>query len=717
MTERYPLVRDTGKTRQMAAGDTLTLLGALNQTRGSIAAAANLDLTAYDYFNVTGGAVTITSFSSIERGSRRVLEFSSGGNILQNNTILILPGTTDITTAAGDSAEFVFEGAGTWRCLWYQRAAGTPLVGGLDSTKLPLAGGSMTGPINYATAVSVVAGAAAAGILDLAPAASNFVAATGTGTVNFLNNAVATAGVTRTVRFDSVMTLVHSASRIVLPGAANVVTAAGDQAVFHYLGPSPDAWECISYQRADGTALVASAAVDSTKLPLDGSGQMTGPLKLKAQVTLTADATVDLGAATANSVYLSGSATVTSFGTSAAAGTRYLVQFAAGIVLTASSTMVLPGSANITTQSGDIAEFEYAGSGAWRCQYYTRKDGTSLVGAADSTKLPLAGGTMTGALNLAAEVTLASAATVAIGAAAANTVNITGTTAITAFDNIAAGARRVVVFGGALTLTHDATKLILPYAANITTVAGDTAEFESLGSGNWKCLWYTRSTTAAVKAALGLDQVNNTADTAKPVSTLQQAALDLKAPLASPALTGTPTAPTPAAGTNTTQLQTTAGALTQMQTFGLGISALPISVSDLNTTMVSQMLRGGGSLANKPANTSAVVGVHLPYSTTYNGQIMMGLTGTDAGKLFYRTLLGGTQGAWNTVAPVDSPSFTTSLASAGPIKCGQYTLSTLPSASAYSGYEIDVTDATGGAKRCRSNGTSWLILNTTTVVS
>jgi hypothetical protein len=37
-----------------------------------------------------------------------------------------------------------------------------------------------------------------------------------------------------------------------------------------------------------------------------------------------------------------------------------------------------------------------------------------------------------------------------------------------------------------------------------------------------------------------------------------QTALDAKAPLASPALTGTPTAPTPANGTNTTQLATTA---------------------------------------------------------------------------------------------------------------------------------------------------------------
>ncbi|MNX89301.1 hypothetical protein D3C86_1213080 [compost metagenome] len=53
----------------------------------------------------------------------------------------------------------------------------------------------------------------------------------------------------------------------------------------------------------------------------------------------------------------------------------------------------------------------------------------------------------------------------------------------------------------------------------------------------------------------------------------------------------------------------------------------------------------------------------------------------------------------------------------GPVKVGQYTLATLPSAAAFSGYEIDVTDATGGSKRCRSNGSVWQILNTTTTVS
>ena len=47
--------------------------------------------------------------------------------------------------------------------------------------------------------------------------------------------------------------------------------------------------------------------------------------------------------------------------------------------------------------------------------------------------------------------------------------------------------------------------------------------------------------TGIVKADVGLGNVDNTSDAAKPVSTAQQNALDLKAPLASPALTGSPT--------------------------------------------------------------------------------------------------------------------------------------------------------------------------------
>ncbi|HJE71275.1 hypothetical protein [Pseudomonas oryzihabitans] len=97
---------------------------------------------------------------------------------------------------------------------------------------------------------------------------------------------------------------------------------------------------------------------------------------------------------------------------------------------------------------------------------------------------------LAGALDEAAIVTLASAATVAIGAAQANTIQISGTTTITSFDAVASGAVRRLMFSDVLTLMHNVTKLILPGAANITTAAGDVATFVSLGGGNWRCVGY-----------------------------------------------------------------------------------------------------------------------------------------------------------------------------------------------------------------------------------
>jgi hypothetical protein len=66
------------------------------------------------------------------------------------------------------------------------------------------------------------------------------------------------------------------------------------------------------------------------------------------------------------------------------------------------------------------------------------------------------------------------------------------------------------------------------------------------------------ATVAGAKTNLGLNNVDNTSDLNKPVSTATQTALDAKAPLASPGFTGVPTAPTAPTGTSTTQIATTA---------------------------------------------------------------------------------------------------------------------------------------------------------------
>jgi len=96
-----------------------------------------------------------------------------------------------------------------------------------------------------------------------------------------------------------------------------------------------------------------------------------------------------------------------------------------------------------------------------------------------------------------AEDTVASATSTAIGATVSQNVSITGTTTITGFGTVAAGIVRFGRFTGILTLTHNATSLILPGGVNITTAAGDRFIAVSLGSGNWQVVSYTPATGLA----------------------------------------------------------------------------------------------------------------------------------------------------------------------------------------------------------------------------
>ncbi len=107
------------------------------------------------------------------------------------------------------------------------------------------------------------------------------------------------------------------------------------------------------------------------------------------------------------------------------------------------------------------------------------------------------GFSMTGTANDAKGADVASGTTTNIAAATGNFIHITGTTTITAFDSIQAGAIRILKFDGVLTLTHNATTLILPGGVNITTAAGDIAMFVSEGGGNWRCLFYQNNQVVA----------------------------------------------------------------------------------------------------------------------------------------------------------------------------------------------------------------------------
>ena len=181
-------------------------------------------------------------------------------------------------------------------------------------------------------------------------------------------------------------------------------------------------------------------------------------------------ATTDIGAATGEYVEVTGTTTITSFGT-VATGTKRVVRFMGGLTLTYNATsLILPTSANITTVADDIGEFISLGSGSWICSRFSRKNGNTLT--VGSTAITMVAKSIVETEGAA----VASAATADIWAVAdGNTVHITGTTTITSFGTAPqAGAWMKVIFDGELTLTHGAN-LNLQGSANITTKANDFA--------------------------------------------------------------------------------------------------------------------------------------------------------------------------------------------------------------------------------------------------
>lgn len=101
------------------------------------------------------------------------------------------------------------------------------------------------------------------------------------------------------------------------------------------------------------------------------------------------------------------------------------------------------------------------------------------------------------------EATIASATTTDLGTLLSNIASVTGVVTITSFGSAASTTSPLyfVRFTGALLLTYNATSLILPTAANITTVAGDAMIAKYEGSGNWRVLAYFRADGTPVGGA------------------------------------------------------------------------------------------------------------------------------------------------------------------------------------------------------------------------
>jgi hypothetical protein len=96
-------------------------------------------------------------------------------------------------------------------------------------------------------------------------------------------------------------------------------------------------------------------------------------------------------------------------------------------------------------------------------------------------------------MNADAEGSIASAGTTDIGGQTQTRLHVTGTTTITSFG-VVANVYKILRFQGILTLTHNATSLILLGGVDRNTAAGDIMWVSSDSTGKWRELMYNRAT-------------------------------------------------------------------------------------------------------------------------------------------------------------------------------------------------------------------------------
>ena len=417
----------TGKS--IPANDVWRFPGPINMEPGDrlIASAASNSAIVCAPSMYVGSATTPTAVGLTPRGA-----YSSGATY-QINDLVELNGSSYVTTAIVTG---VSPPASPWMTLASKGETGST---------------GATGPANTLSIGTVTEGTAAATITGTAPTQTlNLVIPKGNTGDTGPTGATGPAGPANSL---SIGTVTEGAAAATITGTAptqtlNLVIPKGDTGD---TGPAGPAFS---------------------------GGTLTTAVEFAASVDVASAATCAIGAAASNIVNITGTTTITSFGT-IAAGVWRLVKFAGALTLTHNATsLILPSGANITTVAGATALLVSEGSGNWRCWHYQLPSGQSLVGRYDGS--------------WGATTAIASAATADLSSASTFSVNITGTTTITSFGS-GLNLMRLVRFDGALTLTHNATTLILPGGANITTAAGDVALFRSDSSGNWRCIAYQRA--------------------------------------------------------------------------------------------------------------------------------------------------------------------------------------------------------------------------------
>lgn len=256
---------------------------------------------------------------------------------------------------------------------------------------------------------------------------------------------------------------------------------------------------------ANSKTLVSLLSVDGgstwlgmtlTQASSGGGGSFVGGKLTKAldepdiQTISPFPTTINLDNVTSNTIQLNGTTgnlnSLTGGNVSNGMVRRILFNDSGATVNHLAGNIRLPGKVPIKVRAGDVMTVLQTDSSEWKCIDYQRAQGVPLY--IPPTALNFAGGVL--------DVSAMVGDTV--------TINPGGGTALTGISEEPFGALRTLIFRyNGLAVTHDATKLIMPGGVTQSTTAGDKAEFISLGSGNWECLWYARADGKALVGGAG----------------------------------------------------------------------------------------------------------------------------------------------------------------------------------------------------------------------
>jgi hypothetical protein len=248
--------------------------------------------------------------------------------------------------------------------------------------------------------------------------------------------------------------------------------------------------------------------------------------------------------------------------------------------------------------------------------------------------------------------------------------------------------------------TTDLTKPISTLAQTALDLKANASDVTTLLAlkANLTSPTFTGTVSGITKTMVGLANVDNTSDVNKPVSTLAQTALDLKAPLASPTFTGTAMAPTATAGTNTTQIATTAfvtGAITtanalvvpytgatqavDLGAYNLTVNGVSVGRGSGDISITSNTAIGASALSkNTTGSNNTANGVYaLVNNTTGSNNSAQGIyalelntTGSNNTSNGMYALLSNTTGSYNTAIGNNANVATGALTNATAIGAG-----------------------------------------------